>query len=134
ENSRAAPAWRQWGGPNRNFIVDSTGLADAWPEGGTRTIWSLQLRTGDSAILADGGRLFTMYRKGNGRGRQGPWQPEETIIALDAESGATFCEHVYPSKLQDFSYGAGPHSTPLIVGDRLFAIGTNKELFALETR
>ena len=132
--ARSAAAWRQWGGPNRNFIVDSTGLADAWPEGGPRTIWSRPLGTGHSAILADGGRLFTMYRKGNGRGRQGPWQPEETIVALDAASGATIWEHGYPSKLQDFSYGAGPHSTPLIVGDRLFAIGTNKELFALETK
>jgi outer membrane protein assembly factor BamB len=132
--ARGAAGWRQWGGPNRNFIVDSTGLADAWPEAGPRTLWSRPLGTGHSTILADGGRLFTMYRKGNGRGRQGPWQPEETVVALDAASGATIWEHSYPSKLQDFSYGAGPHSTPLIVGDRLFTIGTNKELFALETK
>jgi hypothetical protein len=30
--SVAADSWRQWGGPNRNFIVNSTGLADTWPE------------------------------------------------------------------------------------------------------
>ena len=127
-------AWRQWGGPNRNFIVEATGLADKWPDAGPRAIWSRPLGTGHSAILADQGRLFTMYRAGNGRNRQGPWDAEERIVALDAATGQTIWEHTYASKRQDFSFGAGPHSTPLIAGDRLFAIGTNKELFALDTK
>ncbi len=128
-------AWRQWGGPNRNFTVDGTSLADAWPEGGPRVIWSRPLGPGHSSILADGLRLYAMYRKGNGRSRTGPWDAAESIVALDAATGATIWEHTYPSALAaDFSFGAGPHSTPLIVGDRLFAAGTNKELFALDTR
>jgi outer membrane protein assembly factor BamB len=131
---RETSAWRQWGGPHRNFIVEATGLAGTWPDGGPRVIWSRLLGTGHSAILADEGRLFTMYRAGNGRGRQGPWESDESVIALDAATGKTIWEYKYPSKLQDFSYGAGPHSTPLIVGDRLFAIGTNKQLHAFDTR
>ncbi len=27
-------AWRQWGGPNRNFVVDAKGLSDKWPDAG----------------------------------------------------------------------------------------------------
>ena len=128
-------AWRQWGGPNRNFIVNATGLADAWPEGGPRVIWSRPLGTGHSSILAEDGRLYTMFRKGNGRSRQGPWDAAETVIAMDAATGRTIWEHTYPSPLgADFSYGAGPHSTPLLVGDRLFTIGTNKELFAFDKK
>jgi outer membrane protein assembly factor BamB len=127
-------AWRQWGGPNRNFIVQATGLADSWPAGGPPVLWSRPLGTGHSAIVADAGRLYTMYRAGNGRSRQGPWDAEEAIIALDARTGTTLWEHTYPSSLENFSFGAGPHSTPLIVGDRLFAIGTNKQLHALDTR
>jgi outer membrane protein assembly factor BamB len=126
----APDAWRQWGGPNRNFIVDTVGLADAWPEGGPRSIWSRPLGPGHSAILADDGRLYTMYRVGNGRARQGPWEAAESVIALDAATGKTIWEHKYASKIEDFNYGPGPHSTPLIVGDRLFTIGTNKQLFA----
>lgn len=135
--SRPAPdhAWRQWGGPNRNFIVNAPGLADAWPEGGPRVIWSRPLGTGHSSILAEDGRLYTMYRKGNGRSRQGPWDAAETVIAMDAATGKTIWEHTYPSALgADFSYGAGPHSTPLLVGDRLFTIGTNKEFFAFDKK
>jgi len=131
-------AWRQWGGPDRNFITDSTGLAETWPEGGPPALWSRPLGTGHSAILVDDGRLYTMYRVGNGRsggGRgQGPWDAEEVVVSLDAASGRTLWEHKYPSRREDFSFGAGPHSTPLIVGERLFTIGTNKQMFAFDTK
>jgi len=130
----SAGAWRQWGGPNRDFIVEATGLADAWPAAGPRMIWSRPLGTGHSAILAEDGRLFTMYRVGNGKTRGGPFDAEESVIALDAATGRTLWEHKYPSKLEDFSFGAGPHSTPLLVGDRLFTLGTNKQLFAFDKR
>jgi outer membrane protein assembly factor BamB len=127
-------SWTQWGGPNRNFIVNTTGLADTWPEGGPPVLWSRPLGTGHSAILVDDGRLYTMYRAGNGRARQGPWDAEETVIAMDAATGKTLWEHKYPSRREDFSFGAGPHSTPIIVGDRLFTIGTNKQMFAFDKK
>lgn len=129
-----AASWPQWGGPQRNFIVEATGLADKWPEAGPPVLWSRALGTGHSAIISDDGRLFTMYRAGNGRAKLGPWDAEEAVVAIDARTGTTIWEHRYPSALQDFSFGAGPHSTPLVVGDRLFAIGTNRELFAFDKR
>src|SRR5262245_31940958 len=98
-------AWLQWGGPNRNFILNVTGLADSWPEGGPRVIWSRPLGPGHSSILVDDGVLFTMYRVGNGRSRQGPWDAEESVVALDAATGKTIWEHKYSSKIEDFNYG-----------------------------
>ena len=135
-NAQSAPgeSWRQWGGPTRNFIVNSTGLADKWPETGPPVIWTRPLGTGHSAILVDEGRLYTMYRAGNGRAKQGPWDAEEGVIAMDAATGKTLWEHKYPSRREDFGFGAGPHSTPLIVGDRLFTIGTQKQMFAFDKK
>ena len=127
-------SWRQWGGPTRNFMVPATGLADQWPAAGPPMLWSRPLGPGHSAILVDEGRLYTMYRAGNGRAKQGPWEAEETVVAMDAASGKTLWEHKYPSRREDFSFGAGPHSTPLIVGDRLFTIGTNKQMFAFDKK
>jgi len=127
-------SWRQWGGPTRNFMVSATGLADQWPAAGPPMLWSRPLGPGHSAILVDEGRLYTMYRAGNGRAKQGPWEAEETVVAMDAASGKTLWEHKYPSRREDFSFGAGPHSTPLIVGDRLFTIGTNKQMFAFDKK
>jgi outer membrane protein assembly factor BamB len=130
--SQAADEWRQWGGPSRNFIVEATGLASRWPDGGPPVLWSRPLGTGHSAIVAAEGRLFTMYRAGNGRGRRGPWDPEEAVVALDAATGKTLWEYKYPSKREDFGFGAGPHSTPIVVGRRLFTFGTNKKLHAFD--
>jgi outer membrane protein assembly factor BamB len=127
-------AWTQWGGPTRNFIVEAPGLPDKWPESGPPIIWSRPLGTGHSSIVADDGRLFTMYRVGNGRARQGPWDAEEVVVALDAKTGHTIWEHKYPSRREDFSFGAGPHSTPIVIGDRVFTFGTNKQLFAFDKR
>jgi outer membrane protein assembly factor BamB len=58
----------------------------------------------------------------------------ETIGAFDAATGKTTWEHTYDSPTGDLnlSEGAGPHSTPLIVGNTLFAIGSRMELFALD--
>jgi outer membrane protein assembly factor BamB len=131
----AAPAWRQWGGPERTFTVpDAPRLADSWPESGPPTLWSRPLGTGHSTILVDEGRLYTMYRVGNGRNDRGPYDAEEIVVAMDAATGKTMWEYKYASAHADFSRGAGPHTTPIIVGDRLFAFGTNKQLHAFEKR
>lgn len=84
-------------------------------------------------ILAEGKRLYTMYRPGRAT-VQDPWAVEEMVIALDEATGRTVWEHRYPARPLDFKYGAGPHATPLIVGDRLFTAGTNNQLFALDKR
>lgn len=124
--------WRQWGGAARDFVVDAGRLADSWPAQGPPVLWSRPLGTGHSAVLAADGRLFTLYRAGNGRGREGPWETEETVVALDAATGETIWEYSYPSRLEDTSFGSGPHATPLLVDGRLFAPGTNKQLHALD--
>ena len=124
--------WRKWGGPNGNFVVDSPPLAERWPTDGPPELWGRPLGAGHSAILAGDGRLFTMYRVAHGQGGGGPFDPEESVIALDAATGDTLWEHTYPSKVQDFGQGAGPHSTPLLVDGRLFTIGTNKELHVFD--
>jgi outer membrane protein assembly factor BamB len=128
-----APAgWPQWGGPNRNFMTDSKGLASKWPASGPKRLWTRALGEGHSAIAADGGRLYTMYRP-LGLLAMVRRSQEEVVAALDANTGTTIWEHKYPSPTAgiDFSEGAGPHATPLVTADRVFAAGSRKELFAL---
>ena len=126
--------WPQWGGPDRNFMSGATGLADAWPTDGPPVLWSRTLGLGHSSIVADQGMLYTLYRPGKQVSRTGPWEREEIVVAIDAATGKTVWEHRYPSEPFDFSQGPGPHSTPLVAGDRLFATGTNKQVHALDTR
>lgn len=127
-----AGEWRQWGGPHRNFVADVGGLADRWPDAGPTVRWSRPLGLGHSSIVIDEGRVFTLYRPTKAASPSGQWAEEESVIALDATTGETRWEYTYPSKPLDFSFGAGPHATPLVVGDRLFAAGTNKQIHALD--
>src|SRR5207249_5362993 len=100
----------QWGGPHRNFMSDAAGLASTWPAAGPKRLWSRPLGEG--------------HRRSQ----------EEVIVALDAATGKTVWELKYPSTTDgvDFSQGAGPHSTPLIAGNRIFATSSKRELFALD--
>ena len=128
----ATGEWRQWGGPNRNFLSDAVGLADAWPDTGPRVLWSRPLGLGHSSIVVDEGRLFTLYRPGKEVSRSGPWEANESVIALDAATGETLWEYEYPSEPLNFRFGAGPHATPLVVGGSVFAAGTNKQIHAFD--
>jgi outer membrane protein assembly factor BamB len=129
----ADTSWLQWGGPQRNFMVDASGLADKWPAGGPKRLWSRSLGEGHSAVVVEGSRLYTMHRPG-GLMTMVRRAQQETIAALDAVNGTTVWEYTYASATGDLdlSEGAGPHSTPLIVGNLLFAVSSRSEIFALD--
>jgi outer membrane protein assembly factor BamB len=130
--TQGASTWKQWGGPNRNFMLEATGLATSWPASGPPRLWTRALGEGHSSIVEDGGRLFSMYRPASSA--RGQFSQEEVVIAVDAASGKTVWEYRYPSPTGDanFTEGAGPHSTPLIVGARVFAASSRREFFALD--
>jgi len=130
--SDGAGAWRQWGGPDRNFISNATGLADSWPADGPPLLWRRPLGLGHSAIMADEGVLYTLYRPGKEISRRGPWESLERVIAMDAATGKTLWEYEYASEPLDFSFGPGPHASPLIAGPLVFTVGTNKQVHAFE--
>jgi len=125
--------WLQWGGPSRNFMSDSKGLASSWPAGGPKKLWSRALGEGHSSILVENGRLYTMYRQVT-RPPQGRTTHEEAVAAFDAATGKTLWEFKYPAPPDgiDFGEGFGPHSTPLIAGNRVFATSSRSQLFALD--
>src|SRR3989442_7577521 len=118
--ANAGSDWTKWGGPTRNFMSESKGLASSWPPGGPKKLWTRALGEGHSSILVEGGRLYTMYRPG-GLVTYVRRSQEEVVIALDAATGKTIWEYrfVAPTDGVDFSQGAGPHATPLIVGPAL---------------
>jgi outer membrane protein assembly factor BamB len=124
-DTRAQTDWLQWGGPNRDFTSTAKGLAASWPATGPKQLWSRPLGAGHSAVLANGKNLYTMYSQGE----------QEFVIALAADTGKTIWEHKYaaPTAGLDLEYGAGPHSTPIIVGELIYTVGSTGRLFALNT-
>lgn len=123
---RPEDGWLRWGGPRGDFTSAVTGLASSWPAGGPHELWRRRLGEGDAAIVVDGGRLFTMYRQ---RGR-------EVVVALSTDDGSTLWEHPYDVAVggYDVDNGAGPHASPLVVGNRLFTVGFVGDLYAFDKR
>jgi hypothetical protein len=81
---RSAPR----GGPNGDLQVPAVDLAKSWPSAGPPVLWSRPLGAGYSAIAADRGALFTMYRDGS----------DDVIIALRADDGATIWEYRHAAR------------------------------------
>ncbi len=111
-----SPSWPQWGGLNGDFAVAAPKLADTWPAEGPKKLWSQPLGEGYSPIVADQGRLYTMFRQGQ----------DEVVVALRADTGQPIWEHRYVAKTypsQTAQYGDGPNASPLIMAGRLITIG-----------
>jgi outer membrane protein assembly factor BamB len=119
-----AQSWPQWGGPQRNFMVDAKGLAETWPAGGPKRLWSRELGEGHSSVIVEADRLYTMYSKGE----------QEFVVALDRATGKTIWEKGYAAPTTDMKLFTerGPHATPLIAGDLLITVGVTSKLHALE--
>ena len=153
--------WPRWGGPGGDFKVDTDGLAKKWPKDGPKQLWRRDLGDGYSSIVCDGARLYTMYwlpaapapadkdapaAAAKDEAKGGETAPDdaaqaarregqEVVVAMDAKTGKTIWEYKYPASWtddMDFTFGPGPNSTPLIVGDRIFTIGATVKLHCLD--
>lgn len=118
--------WPQWGGPNRNFKIDSVELADQWPSNGPRELWRRPLGEGYSGAAVVGETLYTMLHRGS----------DEVVTAIHTTDGKTRWEFAYPAPAgpqYNFEYGPGPHVTPLVTGGRVFTVGATGIFHCLDS-
>jgi len=125
-SAAALAQWTQWGGPHRDFTTEAAGLAETWEDARPKQVWKRALGDGYSTVLADGDALYTMYRAGD----------DEFTVCLDAATGKTHWEYRQASPFTELmtQFGPGPSATPLIVGDRLYSIGTNAVLHCFDKK
>ena len=123
----AVDHWRQWGGPGGDFQLAARPLAQTWGDDGPPTAWSRPLGKGYSAIAADSGVLYTMYRVEN----------DEIASALDATTGKTIWEHKYSAPTVEkhvVQFGKGPNASPLVLPDSIITLGYTGILHALDRK
>jgi outer membrane protein assembly factor BamB len=116
--------WPQWGGPTRDFQLE-TAVAPRWPEGGPKVAWQRDLDEGYSGIAVGAGVLYTMGRRGD----------SERAFAVSAKSGETLWTYEYPAPPLPgilTNHGVGPRSTPLLTETRVFTVGLNGTLLCLD--
>jgi outer membrane protein assembly factor BamB len=119
--------WPQFGGPHGSFQSDEKGLAATWPAGGPKTLWKRALGDGYSEISVDGNTLYTMYRYAN----------DEIVLAAGANTGKTIWEYRYAARYRPgmgMENGSGPHATPLVTENGVYAIGILGNLVCLDKK
>lgn len=118
--------WPQWRGPDRTGISPEKGLLSAWPAEGPPLAWTAQrLGAGFSTPSVVGDRLYVM----------GDRDGQEWILALDvARRGRPVWERAIGSIRNQGAGYPGPRSTPTVDGDRIYALGINGDLLALDAQ
>jgi outer membrane protein assembly factor BamB len=118
-----ADDWPQWGGPERDLVWRETGIVKKFSTDGLLPrVWSTPLAEGYSGpAVADGKVYITDYVRE---------ELIERVFCLDAEDGKEIWKHTYPSTYT-VSYPAGPRSTPVVDGNRVYTIGAMGDMFCL---
>jgi outer membrane protein assembly factor BamB len=133
-----ADDWPQWLGPQRDGVWRETGILDKFPEKGPKALWRTPIGAGYAGPAVTGGRVYITDRI-LGKGINNPANPfgkdavngTDRILCLDQQKGEILWKHEYPSKYE-VSYAAGPRTTPVVAGGKVYALGTMGELFCLD--
>jgi len=119
-----AANWPQWRGPNRDGISKETGLLKQWPTDGPPLVWKATgAGNGYSSFSIANGKLYTMGLRGD----------REFVIAFDIANGKEVWATPNGTAFRE-GHGDGPRGTPTIDGDRVYALGANGDLSALDAR
>jgi outer membrane protein assembly factor BamB/enterochelin esterase-like enzyme len=112
--------WPAYRGPLADGVVREVALpGDGAPQLGVT--WSSKLGSGYSSVTVADGRALTMFSSGE----------SDYLIALDAEDGSELWRlELGPTYRGHDGSHTGPMSTPLIDGDRVFALGPWGRLLA----
>jgi outer membrane protein assembly factor BamB len=114
--------WPQWRGPNRDGISKETGLLKQWPESGPPLAWKATgAGRGYSSLAASKGRLYTLGVRGE----------KEFVVAFDQKTGKEVWATAYGNAFRN-DRGDGPRGTPTVDGERVYALGGNGDLAALD--
>lgn len=126
------PPWSYFGGPTGDFRTPVK-LPDTF--GADAVTWRVPIGLGESSVVGDGTRLFTMDGQ---RDKDDPTKGTERVIALDPKDGRLLWEHKYamvglPKGDTPVKGGkSGPQGTPCVTGGRVIAVGYTGRVSALD--
>jgi outer membrane protein assembly factor BamB len=120
--------WAQWRGPNRDGVSKEKNLLRAWPREGPKLWWQASHPgTGYSTPSIADGRIFLIANEG---------LTNEFALALSAKDGQT----LWTARLGKVGHPEqnpkypGSRSTPTVDGSRVFALGSDGDLAALDVK
>lgn len=121
--SSLAADWPQYLGPNRNSTSPEKGLLRAWPEGGPKVLWTVDVGRGFGGPVVKDGKVYLLDRK-----------PEvgDNLRCFDLSNGR---------ELWNFAYDApgrvmfpGSRSVPAVDGNHVYSCGHNGDLYCIDVK
>jgi outer membrane protein assembly factor BamB len=118
-----AADWPQFLGPTRDGVSAETGLSWKWPTGGPPRVWQVPLGAGWSAPVVVGERVLIFHRQGD----------ETALDCLGAADGKRLWRLTRTTDYRDqFGFDEGPRATPTVAGGRVFVLGADGKLSAVD--
>ena len=120
-----AADWPNILGPTRDGQSPETGLNWDWPPAGPTVAWSKSVGAGFAGVAVADGSVFLFHRVDD----------QEILAALDPTTGREKWAYSAPTKYRDeFDFDPGPRCVPVVAGGRVFALGANGDLHAVDAK
>lgn len=134
-----ADDWPQWMGPERDGVWRETGILSKFPVDGPKVRWRVPIGGGYAGPAVVGDRVYVTDKvlPEGGSDPDNPFQrgrqpAKERVVCLDDASGKILWKHEYDCPYT-VSYPAGPRTTPVVAGDKVFTLGSEGHLFCLDS-
>jgi outer membrane protein assembly factor BamB len=136
--SALADDWPQWFGPKRDGVWREDGILDKFPSDGPKQLWKTSIGSGYTGPAVAGDFVYVMDRiapkiEGN-PAKAASTAGKERVLCLEATTGKKVWKHEYECAYQRISYPFGPRTTPSVVGDRVYTLGTMGDLRCLDIK
>lgn len=134
-----ADDWPQWLGPKRDGVWRETNLIEKFPKDGPKVLWRTPIGEGYSGPAVANGKVYITDRI-VAKGAATPKSPfdgkskvdgTERVHCLDEKTGQILWTHSYECPYQ-ISYAAGPRTTPVVEGDKVYTLGAMGDLYCLD--
>jgi outer membrane protein assembly factor BamB len=115
--------WPQLLGPTRDGHSTETKLSWEWPTTGPSVAWQKDVGSGWAGPVVAAGKLILFHRVGD----------EEVVACLDSGTGKDVWSFKYATRYRDdFGFDNGPRATPTVADGKVFTLGANGELHAID--
>lgn len=132
--SSHAEDWPQWRGPNRDGVLNETGLMESFPPEGIAIRWRQPVGLGWSTPAVSGGRVFVTASE-----IIRPATSRERVHCFDETTGQPLWSFSYDVAYPEWVFldppkgqEAGPSATPIVEDGKVYTLGGNGHLHCLD--